>query len=182
MLKEPESVIGRPLGNPAAIQLLTNYVLSVNGDLDLSTPRLRHVFRTHVHDLVALAIGATRDGAELAQNRGLRAARLAAIKADIVANLSRRDLTADKIGRVHGVSAGYVRRLLAGEGTSFMDFLREQRLLHADRALSDRDPSGRTISAIAYESGFNDLSHFNRTFRRRFGLTPSEVRATAERS
>ncbi|MES1148913.1 MAG: hypothetical protein ABUL53_06975, partial [Bradyrhizobium guangdongense] len=88
MVKEPESVIGRTLGNPAAIQLLTNYVLAVNGDLDLSTPKLWHVFRTHVHDLVALAIGATRDGVELARSRGLRAARLAAIKADTIAHLS----------------------------------------------------------------------------------------------
>jgi AraC-like DNA-binding protein len=35
----------------------------------------------------------------------------------------------------------------------------------------------RGITAIAYECGFNDLSYFNRSFRRRFGLTPSEARA-----
>jgi AraC-like DNA-binding protein len=40
----------------------------------------------------------------------------------------------------------------------------------------------RTISAIAYEAGFADLSHFNRAFRRRYGETPSDVRARALRS
>jgi len=35
------------------------------------------------------------------------------------------------------------------------------------------------ISAIAYEVGFNDLSYFNRTFRRRYDATPSDVRTAA---
>jgi len=35
---------------------------------------------------------------------------------------------------------------------------------------------GRKIIDAAYESGFNDLSHFNRCFRRRFGETPIQVR------
>jgi AraC-like DNA-binding protein len=35
---------------------------------------------------------------------------------------------------------------------------------------------GRRISEIAFECGFNDLSYFNRCFRRRFGLTPSAAR------
>jgi AraC-like DNA-binding protein len=34
-----------------------------------------------------------------------------------------------------------------------------------------------TISEIAYRAGFNDLSTFNREFRRHFGATPSDVRS-----
>ncbi|WP_291711281.1 helix-turn-helix domain-containing protein [Bradyrhizobium sp.] len=32
------------------------------------------------------------------------------------------------------------------------------------------------VSDIAFDCGFNDLSHFNRCFRRRFGLTPTAAR------
>jgi AraC-like DNA-binding protein len=39
----------------------------------------------------------------------------------------------------------------------------------------------RSISAVAYEAGFGDLSYFNRTFRRRYGATPSDVRHGATR-
>jgi AraC-like DNA-binding protein len=39
----------------------------------------------------------------------------------------------------------------------------------------------RGISAIAYDAGFGDVSCFNRTFRRRYGMTPSEVREAAQR-
>ena len=35
------------------------------------------------------------------------------------------------------------------------------------------------VSSIAYDVGFGDLSYFNRTFRRRFDVTPSQVRAQA---
>ena len=35
---------------------------------------------------------------------------------------------------------------------------------------------GERISDIAFACGFNDLSYFNRCFRRRFGLTPTAAR------
>jgi AraC-like DNA-binding protein len=35
------------------------------------------------------------------------------------------------------------------------------------------------IAQIAHESGFGDVSYFNRMFRRRFGVTPSDVREEA---
>jgi AraC-like DNA-binding protein len=46
-----------------------------------------------------------------------------------------------------------------------------------------RDPrlADRKVSEIAMEAGFSDLSHFNRSFRRRFGETPSFARAMATR-
>jgi AraC-like DNA-binding protein len=40
---------------------------------------------------------------------------------------------------------------------------------------------GWGISAIAYDAGFGDVSYFNRTFRRPYGVTPSEVREAAQR-
>jgi len=56
---------------------------------------------------------------------------------------------------------------------------RPQRLLRAHRMLSDPARAQRPIGAIAFEVGFGDLSYFNRAFRRRYGVTPSDVRANA---
>ena len=39
----------------------------------------------------------------------------------------------------------------------------------------------RSVSAIAHESGFADLSYFNRAFRKRYGMTPSDARALSAR-
>ena len=52
--------------------------------------------------------------------------------------------------------------------------LLELRLRKAAQLLAR--PAGRRISDIAFDCGFNDLSYFNRCFRRRFGLTPTAAR------
>jgi AraC-like DNA-binding protein len=52
----------------------------------------------------------------------------------------------------------------------------EHRLVHAHRTLKSPRFAGHTVSAIAFAAGFGDLSHFNRSFRRRFGASPTEVR------
>jgi AraC family transcriptional regulator, exoenzyme S synthesis regulatory protein ExsA len=49
-------------------------------------------------------------------------------------------------------------------------WLLEQRLNHALHLLRDRN---RTISEAAFESGFENISHFSRSFKQRFGVTPS---------
>ena len=59
---------------------------------------------------------------------------------------------------------------------TFGRWVLEARLDACSKAL--RDPLQRThsISEIAYNCGFNDLSHFNKMFRARFNMTPSQWR------
>ena len=79
--------------------------------------------------------------------------------------------------RRQGVTPRYIQRLFESEGTTFSDFVRGSRLDLAYRLLHERDLVSTTIATIAYDAGFSDISSFNRAFRRRFELTPSEVRA-----
>ena len=127
------------------------------------------------NDHLVLALGATREATEIAKGRGLRAARLNAIKADITENFARADLSVVEIAAKHQVTARYVQMLFEEDGTTFTEFLTGQRLARAHRLLCE--PANQTaISNIAYDVGFGDLSYFNRRFRRQFGLTPREVR------
>jgi len=66
--------------------------------------------------------------------------------------------------------------LFAGTGSTFTKFVLEQRLQQARRLLSSRTGGSKKISEIAYDVGFSDLAYFNRTFRSRFGMTPSDCR------
>ncbi|HJP98445.1 MAG TPA: helix-turn-helix domain-containing protein, partial [Rhodanobacteraceae bacterium] len=59
----------------------------------------------------------------------------------------------------------------------FSEFVLARRLVRANRLLTDQRWADRTIASIAFESGFGDLSYFNRTFKRCYGARPSEVRA-----
>jgi AraC-like DNA-binding protein len=53
--------------------------------------------------------------------------------------------------------------------------------LRLRRAAARMRDTAASISAIAYESGFNDLSEFNRRFRRVMGMTPSAYRNRSAR-
>jgi AraC-like DNA-binding protein len=105
-----------------------------------------------------------------------RAARLATIEHDIARHIGCEELTADWVARRHGVSASHVRRLFAGVGTTFSRFVLDARLKQAERILRDPRERDRTVSAIAFDLGFGDLSYFNRTFRRKFRVVPSAMR------
>lgn len=58
-------------------------------------------------------------------------------------------------------------------GKSFVDFVNEIRLGYATRMLIE---TNKSISEICYECGFNNISNFNRTFRKKQNCTPSEFR------
>jgi AraC-like DNA-binding protein len=182
LVANPESALIRPIpGNTEALRLLVDYVSLTVEKHRLGTSQLRKLFTTHIHDLVALAIGATRDAREIAQSRGLRAARLDAVKSDIIDHLGDEGLSVADLARRHRVTPRYVHMLFEAEGRTFSEYVVEQRLAHAHRMLTDARFAGRTVSAIAFEVGFGNLSYFNRVFRRRYGATPSDVREAAWR-
>jgi AraC-like DNA-binding protein len=178
LVRDVEMAAMRPLPRDSeALKLLTIYMRAIKEDLKLGSPALRTLAVTHVQDLMAMIIGATRDGAEIAGQRGLRAARLAAVKADVMAHVDDCSFTLGAVAARQRISPRSVQLLFEREGTTFSQFLSEQRLMLAHRMLTDPRHSGATISAIALESGFGDLSYFHRIFRRRYGATPSDVRA-----
>jgi AraC-like DNA-binding protein len=173
-----EDAFVRPLPpNPGILRLLLSYVNVLEDEDTQKTPTLQRAAAMHIHALCALAIGATRDAAEIAAGRGLRAARLRAIKADIVRNLRDGDVSIAALAVRHRVTARYVQKLFENDGTTLSRYVLGQRLAQAYRMLVNPHLADRAISTIAYDAGFADLSTFNREFRRRFGATPSDVRA-----
>lgn len=160
----------------AAMLLLVHYAGALmRGMLPLRSPEQAQLAVTHMQDLVALMFRTSGDE-DLLGTPNVRHARLNAIKADIEGALAQRDLSAETIARRHGITPRYVQKLFEEEGTTFTAFVLERRLERARRLLAR--PDARTISSIAYEVGFNDLSYFNRTFRRQFGAAPSAMRQT----
>ena len=56
---------------------------------------------------------------------------------------------------------------------TFVEYLLSKRIMHAKELLST---SNRTITDISQSVGFQDPSHFSRTFKKHQGLSPSEYR------
>ncbi len=110
-------------------------------------------------------------------DRSFRAARLAEILRAIERRSGDPHLSAITIARLLGVTSRYVHLLLEDTGRTFTRHVLERRLEKAAALLRDPRWRGHRIADIAAEAGFTDLSYFNRAFRRRYGMTPSRMRA-----
>jgi AraC-like DNA-binding protein len=62
-------------------------------------------------------------------------------------------------------------------GTTFIRLVTEERVRTAAGLLASCD---MPIAEVAYRSGFGDLAHFHRTFKRSMGTTPRRYRVHAE--
>jgi AraC-like DNA-binding protein len=168
-------------GELPALRLLRSYLTLAWDDQARSGPDLQRSFVTHVYDLLALMMGTAPDITAIAQERGLAAARLQAIKRDIDRDLAAPDLSLAALALRHCCAERSIQRLFEAEGTTFTDYVLAQRLACAHRALADPKREAEKISTVALDCGFGDVSYFNRMFRRRYGAAPSDVRAQARR-
>jgi AraC-like DNA-binding protein len=164
----------------SSLRLLTTYLRFVCSWEPMDASELPRTMAVHISDLVALIAGAGRDAAAFVENRGVRAARLEAAKSDICRNLSDCGLSVAAVAARQGVTPRYIHKIFESVGASFSEYVLERRLCAAHRLLTNRRLADRSIASVAFDSGFADLSYFNRTFRRRYGATPTEVRSGAE--
>jgi AraC-like DNA-binding protein len=163
-------------GRTTALQLLTRYLRSVlDGGVPPDSP-LADAVVTHLSELIALSLVPGDASSVPATAPSVRAARLAAIKSDIVRHLTDGSLSAAAVGRRQHITTRYLHKLFEDEPTTYSRFVLDRRLELVHRRLRDPTFAGRSISSIATDAGFGDLSYFNRTFRRRYGTTPSDVR------
>ncbi len=81
------------------------------------------------------------------------------------------------IARSYAMSLRTLHSLFEDTDTSVAGLVRGERL---DRCLEDlRRPNGGSVTEIAFRWGFCDAAHFSRVFKRRFAVTPSEIRRAA---
>ena len=160
----------------AALQLLTSYLHGALSGTALSAGLLADAVVSHVAELITLSLDPVYAAAPPASIRSMRAARLAAVKADIEKHLTDGSLTVATLAARHRISARYLHKLFEDEEMTYSRFVLDRRLALAYRTLRQPRSATRTISSIAYDTGFGDLSYFNRTFRRRYGITPSGAR------
>lgn len=94
-------------------------------------------------------------------------------------NIASADLSPhDAAGHI-GISVRYVHKLFAASGTTFGAHVVGKRLDHVRRDLVSPACRHQPIFVVAYRWGFNDLSTFIRSFKKRYGCSPSRFRSTA---
>lgn len=166
-------------GTPAdseAVRLLAGFATILRRHGAIASPELAaHAART-IMDLVVLSLGAGGEAAEQATARGLRGARLQAVLGQIRQRFADVSFTTKDVAVALNISPRYINDILQETGKSFSDRVLELRLQQARAMLADPRCAAMRIGTIAYAAGFADISYFNRSFRRRFGLTPTAAR------
>ena len=117
-------------------------------------------------------------GAEARPEETASGARRAAIKAYVLQNLCDPELCVGMIAAAQGVDVSTVHRAFDTEGETVSRWIWGQRLENARRDLIDPGQSSRTLTSIAFSWGFNDMAHFSRAFKARFGQSPRAARHT----
>lgn len=122
--------------------------------------------------LLDMAYAPMRQDLETSRREERRRALYAAVESE----LTDPELDVHRLARRMGVSARYVQMLFAEMGTTPRAFIQNRRLELAAKRLQ-REGGGVTVTDVAYDVGFNDLSSFCRAFRRRFDMSPRNYRA-----
>lgn len=127
--------------------------------------------------IVAHVSRALRDGeAPAAVPRQDERARAAA---HCIETRSAEALSLDEVAQVAGLSPFHLLRVFRHSiGVTPHQYLMRQRLMHALRLLRD---TRRPVTDVAYDTGWADLSNFNKAFRREFGCSPRSLRRAGSR-
>jgi len=184
----PDTITGR---QKDALQTLAGRPISANGVLGACVGALLRKaaeFRgrisfeeglalqdTILHAISTLAVAQTVVNCPPA--RAERDAQLQRLKTLTLQSLDQVDLNPAMLAAQAGVSTRTLHRLFTSSGTTFAEWLRQRRLERCWDELTRRGGRRRNIAAVALESGFGDLSTFNRAFRARFGMTPRAAQA-----
>lgn len=164
------------------LRLIIGYTKMLIKMKDELSPELASLASIQINDLLTQLLGAMLGKAEVTQSSNLRAARLKAIKIDILEHIADNELSIHQVALRQRISSQYIRALFHNEETTFADYVTKMRLEHVYRLLCNPLHIGSSISTIAFNLGFNNLSWFNRVFKQRYGLTPKQIRELIQQS
>ena len=126
-------------------------------------------------DVLALALDSPNgDVPDL--DGSVRSQRLRQVRHYIESNIGNPLLNPERVAAACQMSVRALHYLFKGTGESVSGHIWERRLQRCMQALQMPTQHSRTITDIALAAGFNSMSHFSSVFRRRFGVTPSDVR------
>jgi AraC-like DNA-binding protein len=123
---------------------------------------------------VTLDLLATTLKSEYGIDRSVQLATLSRIREYVVSRLGDPDLSPARIAQAFGISIRHLYSLFEKQDSSVAAWIRAQRMDRARHDLMQVSLSGKSVTEIALDWGYEDLSHFSKTFKQTFGQAPRE--------
>ena len=165
-------------GTCAAGHLLLSMIETLQRDIERLHPSSALGVAEGVTSIIAAGLRGL-PGANTRRSSNLSAFHVARIKAYVAENLRNPDLSIAGIAAAMKLSPDHLSRLFRGEPVPLSRLVWQQRLDACRRELCDPRLTQRGVSEIAFSWGFNDATHFSRSFKEHFGVTPREWRQQA---
>lgn len=172
----PESVVAIPMSGSKGISALMSEFLrgfwrQCNEEIDITVvPRMTNAALDLMASAYTVLPQAHSDRSALSNAHRIR------IINYIEAHLGDPDLTPMRVADACKMTPRYLHHLFSHESETVARYILRRRLEECSRALTIPSQRGRTVTAIAFDYGFNSPTHFGRVFRARYGLTPREFR------
>lgn len=138
---------------------------------------MSHDLRRQVVDTILLLLRAERIQASVDGNDG----HLGRLIDYIEQNYVNSELSARTAAQDLGMSVSHLHRAFGSFNLTFGSTLRDTRLARSYELLSSSEGQNSNIGEIAFKVGFLDHSHFSKSFRTAFGISPTEVQKGAGR-
>jgi AraC family transcriptional regulator, positive regulator of tynA and feaB len=162
-----------PIDRTAAGRLLVRYINSLALELTSLDSAAQAAASNATIELLRAAIEPVLPDSRDA----IRAAMREDIRHHVRMRLQDPGLGPASIAQAYSMSVRALHGLFEEVDESVAGLVRSERL---ERCMQDlRQPSGGSVTTIAFRWGFSDTAHFSRVFKRTFGTTPSAVRRAA---
>ena len=156
-------------------RLVTNYIQTLAAGEPIADASTGDAVACNLMELITLAVHARPKMREICDS-GLSSGLLLGVNQYLNAHFTNQELSPAQVASHFGITSSYVHRLFKRTGTTFTEQLYLLRLRRAHYLLTNSLHKQRNITGIAYDCGFQSLSHFGRRYREMYGQAPSETR------
>lgn len=187
IVQMPKAVLSRHLMHPeqyTAITIsgksglgavLTNFIFSLVKELH-NVKQAPDELSENLVNMIALAFSSSVMLEEIGDNSIVLESLKRRVRQYIDNNLCNPELSNTHIAQAQGISIRYLHKLFQNEEETIHNLILHKRLEKAYQLLNDEAYAGHSIELVAYSIGFSSAAHFSRTFKKFYGVCPSEVR------
>lgn len=165
---DPDQFLGRRMAaEDADCGLLSSFIAQVVARMNQLSAPMVHRIEANVLDLLGAVLSARARAGALTREQ-----LLGQVKVYIDAHLHDRGLGPTAIAAAFGISTRSVHMLFEAEPMTVGRYIRAQRIAACRRTLESEEPARASLTDVALQWGFYDLSHMTRCFRDEYGEPP----------
>ncbi len=175
-LMQPERYTAIPISGKSGLgAVLTDFIFSLARELNhvQSAPE---ELSENLINMIAMAFSSSVMLSQIGNHSIVRESLKRRIRQYIDNNLCDPDLSNHQIADAQPISVRYLHKLFEEETETVHTLILNKRLARAHQLLNDPAYAGYSIERIAYSTGFVSAAHFSRSFKKQYGVCPSDVR------